>query len=233
MGSEKIRLLPESIFAKSIEASRKMYEFLQRDFEVSLEYIALDRNQLNVYSTRLADLILRSGPQIMNLLYLLTFYPRGNIPPKEPEKEEKLLNIQVKRQERHDTFKDYLDILPCLSNECVMVDTLKGYIIPFEMEKRKSSDVVFWWEDGYNALKHRAIREFEKSATLKHALYALAALWVLHHQLRTVTNSPPFYSIIKVDMPESELFSEPMDRTHPLVSDYVWGNLRDTGNQKS
>ena len=64
MGFEKIQLLPESIFIKSVEASRKMYGFLQRDFEVALEYIELDRKHLDVYSVRLANLILRAGPEI-------------------------------------------------------------------------------------------------------------------------------------------------------------------------
>jgi len=208
-----------------------MYKFLQRDFEVALEYVALDRNHLSVYSTRLANLILRSGPEILRLLYLLIFYPREKLAPIEPETTRIMLEIQDKIENRRDTFGDYLDMLTDLGNDCVRVATLEGYAVPFEIEKRDGHDRVFWWEDGYNALRHRAIREFEKSATLKHTLYALASLWVLHHHLRLVLNNPPFYGIIKEDMPGSDLFSDPMDRKLGLsMEEYGWENLRNIRN---
>jgi len=218
MPSKGIKWFSESTFRKNVEASRKMYEFLERDFEVCVEYVALDMHHLKVYSFRLANLILRIGPEILRLFNLLLFDP-GYKKHLQPETEKKILNIQTKKEKRRDTFMDYLRIFPVLKKKCVTVKALEIDIIPFKTEKRKLPhgkeyrDVVFWWEDGYNALRHRVIREFEKSATLEHALYSLAGLWVLHDLLdRAWPRQEPS---------KSEFFFQPVDK-NPCGSENIY-----------
>ena len=53
--------------------------------------------------------------------------------------------------------------------------------------KRKNNSgreisVVPWWEDGYNALRHRVFYEFNKAATLKNTLFSLAGCYILLDQ---------------------------------------------------
>jgi len=73
----------------------------------------------------------------------------------------------------------------------VKVRALDKYILPFEIEKRKRVrddgkqtlyDAIPWWEDGYNALRHRVTKEFKESATFQNALFSLAGVWVLHDE---------------------------------------------------
>ena len=84
---------------------------------------------------------------------------------------------------------EYVKALPDLKTESAKVNELKREIRPFETTKmslphrKRKIYGVFWWEFGYNALRHRTIIEFDKSATLKHALFSLAGLWVLHDRL--------------------------------------------------
>ena len=194
---------------KNVEASRKIYEFLQRDLDVCVEYVALDKRHLEVYSFRLANLILRIGPEILRLFNLLLFNPtiKSTL---RLEGEKKLKKIQRKKEKKQDTFMDYFTMLPVLKNQCVEVKVFNEYIVPFETEKRKlpywksARDVVFWWEDGYNALRHRVLREFEKSATLKHTLFSLASLWVMHDWLDRAWP--------RKRMAESQFFYQPIDK---------------------
>jgi len=174
--SRSINWLPEHILKENVEFSRKMYEFIEIDFDTCLEYIALDKKHYDVYSFKLADLILRIGPEILRVFDLILFDQRiTRFFKEQPQLELQIVGIQEKKEKRKDGFKDYFTALPELKSKSVEVTILKEKICPFEE--------ISWWESGYNALRHRAIREFKKSATLKHALYSLAGLWVLHDRL--------------------------------------------------
>jgi len=221
MSSRKIKWFPEHIFRKNVEATGKMYEFLERDFSECLEYIALNENHFSVYSFRLANLILRAGPEILRVLDLIFF--NRNITPSfmmNPELEKRIVSLQKKKDDRRDTIIDYLDTYKCYTGDfCVRVNALEKYIVPFERKsmtlpnKRKPSDSIQWWELGYNALRHRVIFEFEKAATLKNALFSLAGLWILCNTL----NSQSRIS----GMPGSNLFDIPIGYSGTQLSEVL------------
>lgn len=170
-----------------------MYEFLEEDFGVCTEYVELDERNFGVYSFRLADLIIRTGPEILRLFNLILFNPkRKETFLAEPSLERKIMRVQRRKDARADTFNDYLSTFSIsatrgITGMGVEVRPLGKFIVPFETESRfrngREVNVVSWWEDGYNALRHRVIEEFSTSATLKHALFSLAGLWTLHNTL--------------------------------------------------
>jgi hypothetical protein len=169
-----------------------MYDFIERDFDTCIEYVALDTKHFDVYSPRLANIILRIGPEILTVFNLLLFDQKfSRFFEKHPELEEQVVKIQRDRENRKDRFKDYLRTLPNLTTDSVKVQAFEQTIKPFEtikislQNKKEPFESVEWWELGYNALRHRAIRRFKESATLKYALFSLAGLWVLHDRLDT------------------------------------------------
>lgn len=189
MPSKSVRWIPDDKLRENVDFARQQFEFLERDFQTIIEYVALNEKHLNVYSFRLADLIVRTGPEILRLFDLYLFNPtRSQVFNIFPEYEEILFNLQSKKDSRRDRFKDYIMVFSKFItsglNWAVEVKGLNKFITPFATETRESNDrqidVVFWWEDGYNALRHRVIERFSESATLGHALFSLAGLWILH-----------------------------------------------------
>jgi len=174
----------------NVEYARKVYSFLENDLNTCLEYVQLTENHLDVYSFKFADLLSRIGPEILRVSELFLFNPRrGNVFFMKPELQQRLIDLQRKKATRRDNFMDYLNAFAIaftgLNSIAVEIAALNKYVVPFRTENRKGKggkevEVISWWEDGYNSIKHRIISEFQKSATLKHTLFSLAALWVLH-----------------------------------------------------
>ncbi len=184
---ESIQWLAKEVLSLNAEFSFKIYEFIERDFNLCLEYISLDKEQLKVYSYRLGDLIQRIGPEILRVFELILFNSRmATRFSRIPELKRKILNIQRKQKARKDSFIDYLKAFSCLNQGKIYqveVQELGNSILPFETKKKGKKEFVFWWEHGYNALRHRRTKEFSKSATLGFALFSLAGLWILQHRL--------------------------------------------------
>jgi hypothetical protein len=186
--SNSIKWYPKDILKEGVETSRKMYDFIEGDFVTITEYVALDTEHFDVYSPRIANIILRVGPEIFRVFDLILFnenisrFFNWNL-----KVEKKILTIQSKKKKRSDRFKHYLDALPELTTQTVKVKALEDKIRPFEIMEKKSEKKIFryvdWWENGYNALRHRTLKSFRKSGTLKNALFSLAGLWVLHERL--------------------------------------------------
>jgi seryl-tRNA synthetase len=184
--SNSIECYPEDILKEGVETSRKMYDFIERDFDTITEYVALDTEHFDVYSPRIANIILRVGPEIFRVFDLILFNEKiKRYFEENPKLEKKILQIQRKKKKRNDRFIDYLDALPELTKQTVKVKVLEDKIRPFEIIEEKSENRKFvdWWENGYNALRHRTLKSFRESATLKNALFSLAGLWVLHERL--------------------------------------------------
>jgi len=193
MSTKSIQWLQKSVLQTNVEYSRYLYDSLEDDFSVCTHYVELDEKHFPVYSFGLADLIIRIGPEILRLFNLILFNQRReNEFSTHPELEKEMKNIQQMKEARRDDFPDYLNAFSMthhpLTQISVRIKTLEKSIVPFETQKRriqsgKDIDVVPWWVDGYNGLRHRVIEEFSTSATLKHALFSLAGLWVLHSLL--------------------------------------------------
>ena len=180
----------ESNLKKSVEASRKTYDSIDRDFDTCLEYIALDSNHFRVYSPKIADIILKIGPEILTVFNVILFNKRiTRFFNEQPELKRQIVEIQKRKSEKQDGLMDYLRALPDLVEKRVIVEGLEQRIKPFEIQKtwlikkEKYFHYVEWWLYGYNALKHRKTREFKEAAIFKYALFSLAGLWVLNDRL--------------------------------------------------
>jgi hypothetical protein len=207
----EIRWFSDDILRDNVEYSRKIYNLLEQDLSTCTECVTLDPDNLGAFSFRLADLILRVGPEILRVFNLILFNRRreGSFTV-EPRLEKAIIDVQRRKEQKRDGFDDYLDAT-CIARAQglkvikVPVKTLGKFLVPFETEERmkngKAFDVVPWWEDGYNALKHRVIEEFRTSATLKHALFSLAGLWTLHYVLD--------YDWDRKGIARSEFFEQP------------------------
>lgn len=186
---KSLKWIPQDKLRLNLDYARQQFEFLERDFQTTVEYVALDEKHLTVYSFRLADLIVRTGPEILRLFDLYFFNStRSQIFHIQPESKNIIADLHSKKHARRDSFIDYLKAFSKFRinglNWAVEVKQLDKFITPFTTETREINgrqiDVVFWWEDGYNALRHRVIERFNESATLGHALFSLAGLWILH-----------------------------------------------------
>jgi hypothetical protein len=183
------------ILAENYQASISMYKFIERDFNECLEYVMLDQDHMRVYSYRFANLMLRIGPEVLRLFNLILFNPHRTAHLNFDHRIKPfLIQLQEECQNRTDNIMDYFTAMRNvriggLDYVGVKVKGLEKYIIPFKTErrlrirksgKRSRYSVIPWWEDGYNALRHRATREFRESATFENALFSLASVWVLH-----------------------------------------------------
>lgn len=120
--SKSVKWLSGDILFESVEASRKMYDFIKRDFDTCIEYVALDTKHFDVYSPRLANIILRIGPEILTVFNLILFDQKfSRFFEKHPELEKQIVKIQRDRENRKDRFIDYLMALP---NSISKVSTL-------------------------------------------------------------------------------------------------------------
>jgi hypothetical protein len=197
MENDHINWYTEEMLEDNYQASRSMYKFIERDFNECLEYVALNEDHLRVYSFRFANLILRIGPEILRLFNLILFNPnRTNHLDFDHEIKPFLIQLQKKCEDRTDNIMDYFKAIRNvriggLDYVAVKPKGLDKYIIPFKTErrlrvkkggKRSLRSVIPWWEDGYNALRHRVTIEFRKSATFENALFSLAGVWVLHDE---------------------------------------------------
>jgi len=75
MSPKSPRRIPEDKLRPNVDYARQQFGVLERDFQTVVEYVALDEKHLNVYSFRLADLIVRTGPEILRLFELYLFNP--------------------------------------------------------------------------------------------------------------------------------------------------------------
>lgn len=190
MVSEFIGWLSKPNLKQNVEASRRNYDSIERGFFECLDYVELDLDHFNVYSKKFNDIILKIGPEILTVFELILFNQKiVRFFNDQPDLKKQIVNIQKKKSEGKEGFRDYLNALPYLKTENVMVTNLKEKITPFRIQKtwltnkQKYRFWVDWWDYGYNALKHRRINEFKEAATLKHALFSLAGLWILHERL--------------------------------------------------
>jgi hypothetical protein len=210
---QTINWTSEKILKENLEASASNYRFIEKEFSTCLEYVALTEKHLSVYSHRLASLIVRIGPEILRTFNIVLFNENRSCVLNFFEVKPLLLQLQEKIDRRRDCLIDYLIVVDELwssgvSSAAIRVPSLDKFILPFEFGTRtnvsgKKFATIPWWEDGYNALRHRMTKEFREAATLKNSLYSLAALWLLH-------------DIFKRDFRinfESEIFGEIQDKS--------------------
>jgi len=168
--------------------SIEMYRIIEDDFIDFISYVPLEENHLNVYSPKLADIIIRCCNQIE------TFFKEWLMLPSlddfdEIEKYRKKYRDELQGKRPYLNIMDYKDFFEPrleLSRYNINVPTLNEDIFPFK-EFKEERQAPCWW-DVHNHLKHRAY-DNRQEATLKVALYAVAALFFLNRSNSVTTYS--------------------------------------------
>ena len=180
----------EKNLRKNVDDSREKYDSIEMEFVDCLDYVELDLDHFSVYSKKFNDIILKIGPEILTVFELILFNKKiSRLFNDQPDLEEQIVTIQKKKNKGKEGFCDYLNVLPYLKTENVLIKNLNEKITPFRIQKtwltkkQKHWYWVDWWKYGYNALKHRSHKDFKEAATLKHALFSLAGLYILHERL--------------------------------------------------
>lgn len=171
-----------------------IYKQLEKELCELSYYISFDKKQLNVYSIKISDLLLRTVSEIENIS-------------KELCKKENIKFYDKKRHIRKFVnFNEYIDKLEekyLLSKKLVdfKLDNANKNIYdskltPFFKDKeiKGKSTKIFSWYFAYNKIKHDRIKFF-KHANLNNLIHALAALFLLNiYYLDKV-----FYNILAYD----------------------------------
>lgn len=156
-----------------------IYKQLEKELSELSYYISFDKKQLNVYSIKISDLLLRTVSEIENIA-------------KELCKKENIKFYDKKRHIRKFVnFNEYVDKLEekyLLSKKFVefKLDNANQNIYDFKLtpffkdkEIKGKSSKVFSWYFAYNKIKHDRVKYF-KQANLNNLIHALAALFLLN-----------------------------------------------------
>jgi len=155
------------------------YKAIEEDMLRVAEYIPLETRQYEVYSFKLADIIMRSCSYIESLFKDVI---RNQDLSDHPDQE----MIKDKKRKRRLTIKDLIEIF-CdywsLAPIEVSIRRNNDQLKPFKEFKNPDLDdkIPTWWQ-AYNKLKHDFYKEVEKG-TLENALLSLSALFVLNCKL--------------------------------------------------
>ena len=151
-----------------------VYKSLERELLALAEIIHIDDKQLDVYSMKIADLLIRTSVEIESISKELYLREGGTKP------DDKDLYFDT----------DCLALLEskwCLSNKVVMVSSPilyleqdeNLYLTPLHKAHKRgtsSSD----WQKAYQAVKHNRVKSLHKKGTLKHFIRSLGALYLLN-----------------------------------------------------
>lgn len=158
-----------------------IYQQLERELTELSYFITFDKKQLMVYSTKIADMLLRTVSEIENIS-------------KELCKKEKIKFYDNKRHIRKIVyFNDYYQELEkCygLSNRLIdfTFDNCNNNIFdmklcPFRKDltiKVGGKERITWaWYNAYNKIKHDRVKNF-RQANLQNLICSLAALFILN-----------------------------------------------------
>lgn len=166
--------------------SIKMYRIIEDDFIDFISYVPLEENHLNVYSPKLADIIIRCCNQIETFFKEWLMLPSLERFDPIEQYRDKYRNEARNRGPRLNIgdYRDFFEPHLRLSEYDVYIPTLDKYIYPFK-EFSEESRAPCWWTV-HNHLKHRAY-EKRRKATLEIALYAIAALFFLNRSNHLTT----------------------------------------------
>jgi hypothetical protein len=158
------------------------YRSIEEDMLRVAEDIPLETRQYNVYSFKLADIIVRSCSHIDSLFKdILRNQDLSSHPNQQKIAESRA--ILTGKERGMLTIKDYIEIFADYLNLAsveVIIRRNGEQRSPFERFKEpKPDDKIPPWWDAYNALKHDFYSEVEEG-NLGNALESLAALFVLN-----------------------------------------------------
>lgn len=151
----------------------QVYKNLEREFLALAETVYINDKQLEVYSMRIADLLIRTVIEIEALSKELYLANNGAIIPDE--------------EMYFDTVcMEYLNNLWLLDKKQVLVTSPNIYLeqdqnkvlVPLHKANKRGTSSADW-NKAYQAVKHNRVKELEKG-NIKHLLHGLAALYILN-----------------------------------------------------
>lgn len=164
--------------------SIEMYRIIEDDFIDFIRYVPLEESHLNVYSPKLADIIIRCCNQIETFFKEWLMLPSLDHLDKIEIYRNKV-NIRMGPQLKIEDCRNFFEPRLGLSERGLFVTTLDKYIYPFK-EFSNRGNTPRWWTT-HNKLKHHAY-ENRKEATLEVALDAISALFYLNRSNSETTH---------------------------------------------
>lgn len=148
------------------------YQNIEKEVEKLLYYIHLDDNQLNVYSTKIAELILRICIDIESISKELYINLKDSV------QNESFLNF--------DKAIQFLNKLWKIEEKSIIISSYNCYlstkkINPFKVkEKRTGTErLTFKWNNAYQNIKHNRYQSIEYG-NIDNLFLALGALFILN-----------------------------------------------------
>jgi len=145
------------------------YLSIEREFNQLLSFIHVDDEQLNVYSSKISELILRSVSEIESISKEL-YYQYGG----------------TKKGNIHFDYEalSYLDDLWNLSSKIILITSLHSFqsvkvITPFNKDFNRAKGNTYSWNNAYQALKHYRAENL-KLGTIDNLFKAASALYLLN-----------------------------------------------------
>jgi len=157
-----------------------IYQKIENEFKDLSYFISIDNNQLDVYSIKIADLILRTVSESECIAKELC--KKNNI---EFKNSDGAISDKV-------IFQEYIEKLDSVYNMKKKLvsfefnnsshDTFTEKLMPFNMQSDESDDKsesALSWYESYNNIRHDRIAHLPE-ANLKNLIYAMSALFLLN-----------------------------------------------------
>jgi hypothetical protein len=141
----------------NLSQMQNKFRILETQFREIYEFLPFDHNDWETYSPKLSSFISDLGPQIIGLLNIIC--------------------KQLELDPKGDHFGNYFSVLnekKMLEIQSFFVPNVEPYHSPFDF-----AEVPTWWT-AYNKIKH-AQPDGEFFGTMKNAILAFGALYILHH----------------------------------------------------
>lgn len=148
----------------------KQYRLMEREFVLTDDYVSIDKDNYDTFSTQYTKLLLTICSEIDSIVEVLCSLHEDRIPKGIKNKLDALI-------EEYPNLKNY------------RVNTRYPYDIKNISPLVKFSDSVSDWWQAYNMIKHNRLGSNEAGrfnytkANLKNVLYAIAALYILNRNL--------------------------------------------------
>lgn len=175
-----------------------IYKQLEKELNELSYYISFDKKQLNVYSIKISDLLLRTVSEIENIAKELCkkenikFYDKK----RHIRKFVKFNEYIDKLEEKYLLSKKLVDFKLDNANENIYDSKLTPFFKDKEVKDKSSKN--FSWYFAYNKIKHDRVKYF-KHANLNNLIHALAALFLLNiYYLDKVFYNISDYNINKI-----------------------------------
>lgn len=149
-----------------------VFKNIEKEFENLLYNIHLDDNQLNVYSSKTTDLLLRTCSEIESISKELYIKEGGKIP------ENKYLNFENAIKYLNKEFK--------IENKSIIINSYNCFISnriikPFLKNTKRTGTnrLTYNWNNAYQNLKHNRFESIQ-FGNLENLLHGLTALFILN-----------------------------------------------------